>query len=302
MTLAVNQNASTLLTVSNTTSGTSSEAAYLFTSNNGSGSIGKASASKTSYKTYLANDTLIYNSASGDISILNDFATGKIKFAGGGSSTAQMTLTAAGRLLLGTVLEGTFLLDVLGASRINGNVIFGVSGTNFYWDNSNARLGVRTTTPSASIDVWNNGTTEVGQYRLSDSRVTIPTYTALFNPILTSNTLGYFAPFSGSTGGIAFVGFTSNTNTGTPFALSGYHGGTSPTTAAIKFVGWKHDGASGRTALTGSEIIAGFAAGTGADVFQVKANGRINMSSLPTSPVGLSSGDLWNNLGILSIA
>jgi len=32
-----------------------------------------------------------------------------------------------------------------------------------------------------------------------------------------------------------------------------------------------------------------------------KANGRINISSLPTSSAGLSAGDIWNNLGILSI-
>jgi hypothetical protein len=33
----------------------------------------------------------------------------------------------------------------------------------------------------------------------------------------------------------------------------------------------------------------------------IKSNGRINMSSLPTSPTGLSSGDLWNNLGMINI-
>jgi len=29
--------------------------------------------------------------------------------------------------------------------------------------------------------------------------------------------------------------------------------------------------------------------------------GTINAAGLPTSPVGLSSGDIWNNLGILTI-
>jgi hypothetical protein len=107
MIVSVNQNASTLLTVSNATSGTNSEAAYLFTSSNGSGSIGKASASKTAYKTYLANDTLIYNSTAGDISFLNDFASGAIKFAAGGSSTAYMTLHNTGNLLVGTTTNVT---------------------------------------------------------------------------------------------------------------------------------------------------------------------------------------------------
>jgi hypothetical protein len=45
-----------------------------------------------------------------------------------------------------------------------------------------------------------------------------------------------------------------------------------------------------------------FAAGaSSAAHMTIKANGRINMSSLPTSPTGLSSGDLWNNLGMINI-
>jgi hypothetical protein len=39
----------------------------------------------------------------------------------------------------------------------------------------------------------------------------------------------------------------------------------------------------------------------GTERMRIKSNGVINMSAIPTSPVGLSSGDLWNNLGILTI-
>jgi hypothetical protein len=38
-----------------------------------------------------------------------------------------------------------------------------------------------------------------------------------------------------------------------------------------------------------------------ANLFVVKGNGVLNAAGLPTSPVGLVSGDIWNNLGILSI-
>jgi len=100
---------------------------------------------------------------------------------------------------------------------------------------------------------------------------------------------------------LQFAGLTSNTNTGTPFAFIGYHGGTAPTTPALRFIGFKHNGTTDRTPLTGNEIIAGFSAGINPDVFQVKANGRINMSSLPTSSTGLSSGDLWNDAGTIKI-
>lgn len=45
-----------------------------------------------------------------------------------------------------------------------------------------------------------------------------------------------------------------------------------------------------------------FAAGGGSSAhFTIKSSGRINMSSLPTSSAGLSSGDLWNNAGVINI-
>jgi hypothetical protein len=69
----------------------------------------------------LANDTLIYNSASGDISVLNDFATGNIKFAAGGSSTAQMTLHNTGNLLLGSTTNSGERLQVTGDVKVTGS-------------------------------------------------------------------------------------------------------------------------------------------------------------------------------------
>jgi hypothetical protein len=126
MTLSKNQNETTKILISNTTSNTNSATQILFTSDalTGTGSLGKFSTGTTPFKTIAAKDYFIYNQSFGDISILNDFATGKIKFASGGSSTAQMTLTAAGRLLLGTTTESTFLLDVNGTARVSGTLTF----------------------------------------------------------------------------------------------------------------------------------------------------------------------------------
>jgi hypothetical protein len=97
ITLALNQNAETNIEISNTTSGTSSSSRVTFTSTS-SGSIGKMSSGLTTYKTLVASDYFLYNATAGDISILNDFASGNIKFAAGGSSTAQMLLNASGNL------------------------------------------------------------------------------------------------------------------------------------------------------------------------------------------------------------
>ena len=99
------QNAETSFTVSNITSGTSSSATTIITSNSGSAKFGKYSTTSTTFKIIDASDSYIYNGNLGDIAIINDVVGGKIKFGGGGTSIAQMTLTAAGRLLLGTTSE-----------------------------------------------------------------------------------------------------------------------------------------------------------------------------------------------------
>jgi hypothetical protein len=61
-------------------------------------SLFKTAASYTTYKIITGNDLGFYNSGAGDISIFNDFTTGNIKFASGGSSTAHMTIKSNGRI------------------------------------------------------------------------------------------------------------------------------------------------------------------------------------------------------------
>jgi hypothetical protein len=122
LTVIKNQNLTTISNVTNTTSGNLSQSIFEAISSNGKCQFGKTSAGYSAFKTLLANDAYLYNVTSGNISILNDFSTGNINFAAGGVSTAQMTLTASGRLLLGTVSELTYVLDVNGGTaRMNGS-------------------------------------------------------------------------------------------------------------------------------------------------------------------------------------
>jgi hypothetical protein len=124
LTVSKNQNASTSITVSNTTSGTAAYPNIAMVSSNGTFTIGKNSATTTTYKIFSQSDCTIYNDLNGgDIAILNDTIAGKIKFAAGSSTSAQMTLTASGRLLLGTVSEATNIIEVVGNSRFKGDVI-----------------------------------------------------------------------------------------------------------------------------------------------------------------------------------
>jgi len=153
MTLSLNQNAATLFTISNTTSGTGSQAGIQFNSNSsGTASIGRYSSATTAYKTIAANDFYLYNGVSGDISILNDVTTGNIKFAAGASSTTQMLLNPSGNLGLGVtpsafgssyrglqVGNSLTLMGASGASEIGANNFF--NGTNYiYISNAQATL------------------------------------------------------------------------------------------------------------------------------------------------------------------
>ena len=110
-----NQNAITSIEIRNTTSGTTSRSILALTSDTNSGTayIYKVSNTYTTYKISSANDAILYNGTRGDLAIFNDVPAlygGNIKFAAGASSTAQITLTAAGRLLIGTTTENTSAL------------------------------------------------------------------------------------------------------------------------------------------------------------------------------------------------
>jgi hypothetical protein len=103
MTLSLNQNAGTYLTITNTTSGTGAISGLrLIGVSNADFQLLKFSPTTTAYKIAASSDAVIFNNTnSGDIAILNDFTSGNIKFAAGGSSTAHMTLTSVGSLGIG---------------------------------------------------------------------------------------------------------------------------------------------------------------------------------------------------------
>jgi hypothetical protein len=128
-TISRNQNATTSLTVSNTTAGASSYTELILQqdASAGLGAVGKMSSISNPAGIITSSNTYLYNGTAGDIAIYNAFATGKIKFSAGAVTTPQMTLTAAGRLLLGTTTESTFLLDVNGTARVSGNLTLGGS-------------------------------------------------------------------------------------------------------------------------------------------------------------------------------
>jgi hypothetical protein len=100
LTLSKNFNGQLMVNIRNTTSGTGSSVALQLTPNTTAGvaQIFKYSATTTAYKTIAASDFGHYNATAGDISFLNDYASGAIKFTAGGASTPHMTIKSNGRI------------------------------------------------------------------------------------------------------------------------------------------------------------------------------------------------------------
>jgi len=114
-------NAAVVHQIKNTTTGTSAQAVMNFIADtNKTAQMQKLSTSfGTPVAPLLGGDFAITNFSSGNMVFVNNFGTGNIKFTSGGGSVAQMTLTAAARVLIGTTTEDTSaLLNV--TSTTNG--------------------------------------------------------------------------------------------------------------------------------------------------------------------------------------
>jgi len=179
-TISLNQNGVTLINASNTTSGTASTAELRATTGGGFIGLGKYSASTNSYKFIASSDSYLYSATIGDIAIINDFATGRIKFGAGASSTAQATLFSTGNFAINTTTDAGFKLDVNGTARVSASDqnVFQISGTNAV---------------ATRIDI-NHATNTGFQLSLSSVRKwSIATYGAgdftFYNDVLTSDAL-----------------------------------------------------------------------------------------------------------------
>jgi hypothetical protein len=119
--LNANTNAFQGLNIFNSSSGSSAFSAVNFYANVGEAGLGKNSTTR-SYKFVGNSDLFFINSVNGNVSILNDFASGKIQFGAGASSTAQMTLQTNGELSLGTTTA--VASSILTATSTTQGVLF----------------------------------------------------------------------------------------------------------------------------------------------------------------------------------
>ena len=172
-TVSLNQNAPTRISITNTTSGNAAGSELLLSSNSSAlFALGKVSSSYTLYKIIAAGDGYALNTTNGDISILNDVVSGRVKFATGGVSTAQMTLFSTGNLGINTTTDAGFKLDVNGTARVQGptgysmvydsNGILNLNGTYSRLDLFNAggslRVRLNNDGPNGTLTLYQNAT------------------------------------------------------------------------------------------------------------------------------------------------
>jgi hypothetical protein len=215
LTVSKSQNGQTSIFITNATNNNAVSSVLRLTTGGDSSSLGKYSSSTTPYKILGAGDVYLYHNSASDIALFNDNLTGKIKFAAGAVSTAQMTLTAAGRLLLGTTTESTYIFDTLGDARIRGKseVVYnnGSAENGFFVQNTNTSTSSYTGIALKQPD----GTIKAGfQYIHSNF-----SFAPLANTVLFASTgqskLGFVAN-SGADGGVKqdifFATYSGNNN------------------------------------------------------------------------------------------
>ena len=184
VTITKNQNAATTLTVSNSTAGASSNVYGAFSSNGGSFFIGKNSTTTSATKIIAANDAWLYNITVGDIAILNDNSTGAIKFAAGGSSTAQLTIASTGAATFSSSATATSFIPSGSSVPTNGMYLSAANTLNFATNTTNRLTitsgGIINTTSRLNV----NGAGDNSLFSLNNNGTT---YTVGFSPTATAS-------------------------------------------------------------------------------------------------------------------
>jgi len=282
ITVSRNKNQTTGVFISNTTNSASSAVAINLTSSSGEAVFAKKPALGSVYKTISGNDTYIYNGTAGDISILNDFATGRIKFAAGGASTAQMTLFSTGNLGINTTTDAGFRLDVNGTAR--ATQFF--SGASNYADSIGVGISVDGANFSNSVNA-------------SSANMLLLKGSSRFAYTTAVGAVYYFCGrYSGGASTWIPTDFMKLQLSGSE--MWGIASGTATTNAININLNLNFTG--GTSTVRGIYYNPTLTSMVGTTHYAFHStSGRIRFEGLPTSSAGLSAGDIWNDAGTLKI-
>ena len=120
-------------------------------------------------------------------------------------------------------------------------------------------VGIGTTAPRTKLHLEDTTANSL----LEISGTTTANFTGVgFLPNVGTNTTGRFGQGSLANGGLSILGFTANTNVVPAIRFAGHMGSAFPTQPTLIFESWKHNGSTGRTALTDTEINSQWLNGT----------------------------------------
>ncbi len=193
------------------------------------------------------------------------------------SGTERMRITSGGNLLLGTSSNNTGKLQVLGDAYI--------------YKNGEFLANVATNSNQAQFQTWynsvgatrgylgylTNGSNVLSLDNASGGAISLTGGSVLIG---TTTDAGYKLDVNGTARVSGAATFSSKITAGSSTETLNAFSGSNNSAAQATIYGYNYN-ASGYSFYSGQ--------------------GKVNFQSLPTSPVGLSTGDIWNNAGILSI-
>lgn len=215
-------------------------------------------------------------------------------------------ISPARNFLIGTTTDNGSKLQVSGAATFSSNVNINTGGASFQWTNSGNNVALLADSGYLRFDTGTSGYNE--RMRLTASgdllfkgRSTTANYDVFFY-----NDNNQFDINATNTSGTKMINFNvSSFVSSMRLAATGNLLIGTTTDSGYKLEIQQGSTAAGLWVQTGgttaASVIADFRTGTNARALGLLGNGKVNMPSLPTSSVGLSSGDLWNNLGIVNI-
>ena len=145
-------------------------------------------------------------------------------------------------------------------------------------------VGASSTNSNGVFNIYTDGSS-VPRFDLRDGDLQNADWSSVYTGanVLSNSTIGRFISSQSASGGLTFAGFSSTgTNDGVPLRFDGYHGGTAPTTAALVFQAWKHNGSTNRTGLSSSEKALQFNSGV-TNILTQMGDGRLGINT--TSPI-----------------